>query len=267
MQKFCLVTGSSRGIGRAIAVHLSKSNVGVVAVARSEEQLLETKRLGDSDNIHTVVADVACRNGQAKILQAVQSVCPGHLGFVVHNAGTLGSIGKVSTVDYDSWRQAFAVNVDGPLFLTQKLLPEMPAGGRILHIGSGAAHRPIDGWSAYCASKAAFHMLHASMQQELAAQSILVGSVLPGIVETEMQQMIRAASVAEMADFDYFVELKNNEYTGEAGKAHAPPSDGLDTAENVAHFVSFLLRGTSDEDYTAAEWDIRNTDHHGRWVA
>ena len=105
---------------------------------------------------------------------------------MIHNAGILGPIGSLEGVTEDRWRETFGVNVEAPLFLTQKLLRTKDSkmgfdliapGARILQVGSGAAHHAIGGWTTYCSSKAAMHMLYQCLRDELKPQGVLVGSV------------------------------------------------------------------------------------------
>ena len=114
-------------------------------------------------------------------------------------------------------------------------------------------------------------MLYRCLSVELKPHGILVGSVRPGIIETAMQVEIRSASKQNMPDVDQFHKLKANEYQqvteeGVPVAAHKPPLDGLDTVENVALFTKFLLTETTGSEFIAEEWDIRNEEHHNRWV-
>eukprot|EP00514_Thraustochytrium_sp_LLF1b_P005389 CAMPEP_0184507628 /NCGR_PEP_ID=MMETSP0198_2-20121128/337_1 /TAXON_ID=1112570 /ORGANISM="Thraustochytrium sp., Strain LLF1b" /LENGTH=266 /DNA_ID=CAMNT_0026897375 /DNA_START=71 /DNA_END=868 /DNA_ORIENTATION=+ len=262
---FCLITGASSGIGRALAIHLSRNNVGVFAIARRKEGLEETKSLGDSDNIFPVVADVTSKDGRQNIVQAVEQ-SGNKIHYLVQNAGIMGTVSKAINVDEESWRMAFEVNVHAPFFLTQAMVPLMAENSRILHIGSGAAYNAMDGWSPYCTTKAAFLMMYNCLKNELAPHKIFVGSVKPGIVESPMQETIRASKAEDMELLDMFKGFKENEYSGPAeDKPHKPPTGGLDTASNVAFFLDFLLNETSDKEFSESEWDIRDEDHHSRW--
>jgi NAD(P)-dependent dehydrogenase (short-subunit alcohol dehydrogenase family) len=267
MKKWSLVTGASSGIGRAVAIRLANEpNSAVIAVARRETELLETQKMAAGNSIQAVVADVGTEEGREIVISAVESISS-PLKNIVHNAGMIGKIGRATEIDLESWRQTFAVNVDAPFFLTQKLVSHMTEGGRILHIGSGAAHNSFDGWSTYCTTKAALFMMYKCLRDELKEHDILVGSLKPGIVESDMQQLIRQATEKDMAAVDAFRAFKSNEYSGDSSTPHAPPPDGLDTAENVAHFVRFLLTETSKNEFGTEEWDIRNALHHPRWGA
>jgi benzil reductase ((S)-benzoin forming) len=151
--RFCLVTGASSGIGRAVAVRLSKSGAAVLAVARREELLRETQALGAPGRIEVLAADVTTEAGRAAIAGAV-AASGRRLDWVVQNAGAI-FIAQAARVRQDQWRNLFELNVHAPLFLLQLLLPHLAPGARVLHVGSGAAHKPYDGWSSYCVTKAA----------------------------------------------------------------------------------------------------------------
>ncbi|GBG28922.1 Dehydrogenase/reductase SDR family member 4 [Hondaea fermentalgiana] len=267
-KSFALVTGASSGIGRAIAVHLSRQNLGVLAVARREEQLQETRKLGVEDNIEIVVADLTTSEGRESVAEVVRSKCSKQLKYVVQNAGVIGKLDQAINLKEDTWRHTFEVNVHAPFFLTQLLVPELAPDARILHVSSGAAHKPYNGWTSYNVTKAAFYMMYQCMRDELAPKGIHFGSFQPGIVESNMQETIRKATAEETAVIERFKELKANQYTGPEDKPHAPPKGGLDIAPNVAFFVDFLLTKVPTDEFSShGDWDIRDESHHSRWIA
>merc|ERR1712232_2367 len=101
------------------------------------------------------------------------------------------------------FRNTMATNVEGPLFLTQALsssLGASPGGGRVLHISSGAAHQAMRGHLGYCTTKAALLQVARCLDAEL-APSIRVGSVMPGVVDTPMQEKLRALEFPDVAMF------------------------------------------------------------------
>jgi benzil reductase ((S)-benzoin forming) len=270
MTKFALVTGATSGIGRSIAVHLSKKGVTVLSTGRRADKLDETQQLGDPAHIIKINEDVSTEEGRAAIVAVVSKVCNGKLNYLVHNAGTLGVVASADKVPLDTWRGAMAVNVEAPFFLTQALLPHLPAGARVLNVGSGAAYKPIAGWSIYCAAKAAALMVSRTMAEEYKGRGLLVASVKPGVVDTEMQAELRNASTDDFPSSEFFKGLHANRLTDtKAEVAHQAPTTGLDTPENVAHFVEFLLMKLSDEEYVGdgtTEFDIRDEAMTGRWV-
>lgn len=270
-----VVTGGSSGIGRAIAVHLSRRGQLVLAVARKEEKLGQTLALGEKDKIVPVKADVTTEAGRAAVVQAVKESGK-KVKYLVQNAGTIGQIDVAVSKNFDekAWKDAYELNVHAPLFLVNaldqaNLFDVSDSGARILHIGSKAAHVPVHGWSAYCSTKAAFFMLARCLQLEFESQgkNIAVSSVQPGIVESPMQETIRTSSTDQMKDVERFKSLKANEYSGQApDEPHEPPSDGLDTAANAAHFCHFLLTEVSSEEFAAKEFDIRDPTMFSRWI-
>lgn len=181
-----------------------------------------------------------------------------------------GAVQPAEHATPDVWRATMATNVDAPLFLTNALLPQLRAKpqARILHISSGAAHYAFAGWTSYCVSKSAFFMLYQCMRDELGAADVpvLVGSVKPGVVDTPMQAVVRGS---DFPGRERFAEMHAKGVERAAAYAegpHTPPSDALDTCDNVATFLTWLLRDTSDAEFVEKEWDIREPEHHDRWI-
>jgi NAD(P)-dependent dehydrogenase (short-subunit alcohol dehydrogenase family) len=282
MAALAVVTGGGTGIGAALARALVASGLRVVVAGRRMEPLREVAAGAKDGAIIPVQADVSTAEGVEAITAAVVTA-GAPLQFLVQNAAVIGAIKPLTAVSRADWKQAYEINVEGPLFLAQALLPHMASGGRILHIGSGAAHSPIEGWGAYCTTKAAFHMLYRMLDAELKARGVRVGSARPGVVDTPMQGVIRSADAAAFPSLSYFQGLKEKSdaaaaaatpaAAGAASDASAasapapPPSGALDRPENVAAFLFWLLRGSGDEEFAAEEWDIRNAAHHSRWGA
>lgn len=237
MSELAVVTGGGTGIGRAIVQRLVAGGLTVIVVGRRSGPLEELSR-SHPERIEPTSADVATRQGREAVAEAVAGR---NVRYLLHNAAVLEPVGPLATVELEEWRYAQAVNVEAPLFLTQRLLPCL-TGGRVLHLSSGAAHRPIAGWGAYCASKAALHMISRVLEVELAGREIAVGSVRPGVVDTPMQSLIREQDSERFPDVERFRELKR---TG-----------GLHSPEAVADFVWQLLTGTTSDEFTAQEWDI-----------
>ena len=240
MDTWAIVTGGGTGIGRALCIELANTyGMRVLAVGRRESVLRDTQAL-NPQRIEICPADVSSAEGRERIVQAISGK---NLRFVVHNAAVLQPVKPLANVSLDEWRTHFAINVEGPLFLTQSLLPMLGKGSRILHISSGAAHHAYAGWGAYCTSKAALHMLYQVWNMELNARGIYVGSVRPGVVDTPMQDQVREASPEVFPSLNKFLQLK------EEGKLFPP--------ETVARFIGKLLIKTDDETFIAQEWDIR----------
>lgn len=245
--RLAVVTGSSSGIGRALAVELARRKVDVVATGRSPEAL-KTTREAAPDRIMAVEADLATEQGRAHLVGALPRNRV--VTFLVHSAGKLEPVGPITGLTLQRWRDNMALNVEAPLFLTRDLLPRM-SGGRVLHISSGAAHRPIPGWSAYCTAKAALYMIHRCLNAELNCREVLCGSVNPGTVDTPMQERIRGYADEQFPDVEYFRQLQKQ------GELHPP--------EEVARFLAWLLLECGDGAFPAREWDIADASHHTLW--
>jgi benzil reductase ((S)-benzoin forming) len=240
MEILTIITGAGTGIGQALARELASRGHDVLAVGRRAEPLEETASFAP-ERIHTVAADIAMWDGREAIRHAV----PEGVGvrYLVHNAAVLDPIGPLATIDEDEWRYHYDVNVHGPLFLTKALLGRMVQGSRILHISTGAAHQPVNGWGAYCTSKAAFHMLWRCLDTELRSCGIRIGSARPGIVDTPMQGHIRESDPSQFPEVDRFRTYKEQ--------------GDLLPAEEVAGFLARILLDTDDDSFAGKEWDVR----------
>ncbi|MGD8429508.1 MAG: SDR family NAD(P)-dependent oxidoreductase [Ectothiorhodospiraceae bacterium] len=239
MSEVAIVTGAGSGIGRAVARGLAETaELEVLCVGRRVGPLQDTAAL-DRQRLQPISADVASDEGRQRIVDAVGDR---RVRFLVHNAGVLAPVGPLSRVSLKEWRGHMAVNVEGPLFLTQSLLPAL-VGGRVLHVSSGAAHRPVPGWGAYCTGKAALHMLYRVLAAELDAEGVAVGSVRPGVVDTPMQELIREQTAESFPGVERFREMKAR------GELVSP--------EQVARFILALLTDLTTERFSEREWDIR----------
>ncbi|MGD9488133.1 MAG: SDR family NAD(P)-dependent oxidoreductase [Calditrichaceae bacterium] len=248
MRPLAIITGAGSGIGKALTLRLAEKNVDVIAVGRRISKLESTQKENPA-RIKIVQADVGNDDGREKIVKAIPSGQT--LKYLVHNAAVLDPVIPLSRININDWRIHQAINVEGPLFLTQKLLPSIN-GGRILHISSGAAHHPYSGWGAYSTSKAALYMLYLVLREELKDSDIRIGSIRPGVVDTPMQDKIREVPESDFPALQKFINLK------EQNKLSAPSI--------VAKFISWILLETADDEFSAREWDIRDESHQEFWM-
>lgn len=238
MSELAIVTGGGSGIGQALVQRLVTEGLSVISIGRRSAPLEALART-QPERIEPLSADVATPEGRERVAEAVARR---RVRYLLHNAGVLEPISPLAEVGLEEWRYSQAVNVEGPIFLTQRLLPHL-AGGRILHISSGAAHHPIAGWGAYCTSKAALYMVYQVLDLELHSRDIAVGSVRPGVVDTPMQALIREQDRARFPDVERFRELKR--------------SGALTSPDDVAAFVWRLLTRTTPEEFSEQEWDVQ----------
>lgn len=205
-----IVTGASRGMGAAAARWLAGQGAAVVLLSRSESALQsvaeEVRARGGKPLV--IGSDVASRAAcQSAVAETVREF--GRIDAVVNNAGILDPIARIADMHPHAWSYNIEVNLNGPFFLAQAALPELRKhGGRIVNVSSGAAEKAIQGWSAYCAAKAAlthFTRILAAEEPDITALSLR-----PGVVDTAMQEAIRkqGESIMDAGKHGYFQTLK-----------------------------------------------------------
>jgi 3-oxoacyl-[acyl-carrier protein] reductase len=188
-KKIAVVTGASRGIGRAIALELAGSFDVVVNYARRAEEAAAVVAAIEAAGgaALAVQADVSDR-GQVDAMFASVDARFGRLDALVNNAGIGQRVDAITDIDDDTWRRTLAVNLDGAFFCLRAAIPRLRAagGGRIVNVSSGAARTGGAIGAHYAASKAGMLALTAKAARELARDGITVNAVLPSVIETEM---------------------------------------------------------------------------------
>jgi 3-oxoacyl-[acyl-carrier protein] reductase len=191
--KTALVTGASRGIGRASALALAKSGAQVLVhyasgAREADVVAAEIRKLGGRAD--TVGADLAAPDGAHRLAQQVRAIVGDRLDILVANAGVAKSASIEETTIEDFDRQ-FAVNVRAPFFLVQQLLPIMHEGSSIVLLSSLAAHAAVGALPAYAATKGAIDTLVKHFASALGARGIRVNAVAPGVVATDMSSFAK----------------------------------------------------------------------------
>jgi NADP-dependent 3-hydroxy acid dehydrogenase YdfG len=184
--KSILLTGASKGIGKALAIKLANEQVTLCLVARSKTELeqvkIEVEKLGSTC---LIVAGSVSDEAIAK--QAVADLIKqaGKIDFVINNAG-YGVFGKLDTITSDVWSDLYDANVKGTFLFTKEALPNMKANkaGHIINIASDVAKRVFDGGSLYCSSKFAQDAFSAAVRKEVRKDGIKVSVVYSGLVDT-----------------------------------------------------------------------------------
>ncbi len=190
MDRVALVTGGSRGIGRAIVVELARAGYAIAlnyANAQAEAETAAKQARAEGVRVELLRADVADS-------QAVESMFTqldqqfGRLDALVNNAGMGRRIDRMTDIDDATWRRTLAVNLDGAFFCMRAAIPRLVAvgGGRIVNVSSGAAKTGGVMGAHYAASKAGLLALTAKAAREYARDGIAVNAVLPSVIETEM---------------------------------------------------------------------------------
>ena len=190
--KISLVTGGSRGLGRNIALHLAGSGNDVILTYRTQKQegqavAAEIEKLGrravalELDTAKVGTFD-AFRESLAVVLKATWQ--RDRFDHLINNAGIdrRSPFAETTEVDFDALMNA---HFKGVYFLTQKLLPLLADGGRIVNTSSGLARFATPGYAAYASMKGAIEVLTRYMAKELGPRGIAVNTVAPGIIETD----------------------------------------------------------------------------------
>ncbi|MFI6325640.1 SDR family NAD(P)-dependent oxidoreductase [Nonomuraea sp. NPDC050556] len=218
--KTALVTAASRGIGRATAVRLGRDGFRVaVNYARDEAAAKETVRLVEEagGSAFAVRAELGAEGGVERLAEAIDT-----LDVLVNNVG-IGLHEPFGEVTQESYDRMFAVNVRAPFFLTQRLLPLIPDGGRIVNVTSGVTRIAFPDGIVYAMTKGALHLLTLNLAKQLGPRGITVNNVAPGIIDTDANAWLHE----DPAAYDF------------AASRHALARVG--TPEEIADVVAFAV--------------------------
>ena len=223
MKRVAFITGGSRGIGRAVARRLAEEGCAVgidYLQAREQAQALVSELTARGCPAMAVQADVADREAITAAVTRVEMAF-GPVSLLVNNAGT-ASQRQFQDIEEDFWRRIFAVNVDGAFHTIQAVLPHMlhEKAGCIVNISSIWGQRGASCETAYSATKAALIGLTRSLALELAPSGIRVNCVAPGVIDTDMVQVLGRETLRDLAE--------------------QTPLGRLGTPEDVAHAVAFF---------------------------
>jgi 3-oxoacyl-[acyl-carrier protein] reductase len=191
--KTALVTGASRGIGRASALALAKAGAQVLVhysrgVKEAEAVVAEIRKAGGRAD--AVAADLAAPDGPHKLARQVRTIVGDRLDILVANAG-VSKAAAIEDTTVDDFDNLFAINVRAPFFLVQQLLPILGSGGSVILLSSLAARAAVGALSAYAATKGAVETLVKHFALVLGERGIRVNAVAPGVVETDMSSFTK----------------------------------------------------------------------------
>jgi 3-oxoacyl-[acyl-carrier protein] reductase len=191
--KTALVTGASRGIGRAAALALARAGAQVLvhysaSPDQAEEVVAEIRAHGG--RVEALKADMAAPDGPHQLAKQVRDIVGARLDILVANAGISKSaaIADTTVEDFD---RLFAVNVRAPFFLVQQLAPILGEGSSVILTSSLVAHATAGTLSAYAATKGAVDTLVKHFAAELGKRGIRVNAVAPGVVDTDMSSFAK----------------------------------------------------------------------------
>jgi len=198
--KVALVTGASRGIGRAVALELARAGFAVVvnyATGRDAAEAVVTEIARTGRAAVALRADVSDPDEVAALFAAIDTRL-GRLDVLVNNAGIGRRVERLTDIDDATWRRTVAVNLDGAFFCRRAAIPLLRAagGGRIVNVSSGAARTGGAVGAHYAATKAGVLALTAKAAREFARDGIVVNAVLPSVIETDMLGAVAADAAA-----------------------------------------------------------------------
>jgi 3-oxoacyl-[acyl-carrier protein] reductase len=184
--KHALVTGGSRGIGRACVLALARQGVSVAAIYQRESDAVtslaaQLEALGNDSCV--VQADVADASVIARVVGDVRRRY-GPIEILVNNAGVV-SHSMISDLEPTEWHRVLDTNLTGLFLVTKAVMEAMPTGGSIINIGSAVALRGMPGRTHYGASKAGAIGFSRSLAKEIGSRGIRVNLIAPGIIETD----------------------------------------------------------------------------------
>jgi short-subunit dehydrogenase len=204
MQRY-LITGASRGIGRAIAVRLAEKGKLIFLHGRDHRALNKTSQAINSRNgkPRLITADLRSLAGVEKLLAEVGKE---KIHLLVNNAG-IAVVKPVGKITFSEWQTSLFLSVSVPFLLVQRLLPQMPSGSSIVNILSVAATQGFPNWSSYCAGKFALDGFSKCLREEVRGKGIRIISVYPKATSTDLwkqvpgkwpgQKMMKPEEVAE----------------------------------------------------------------------
>ena len=190
--KTALVTGASRGIGRAIAIRLATEGARVLAhynTGKDEADSLVAEIQAEGGRAETFSANLADSTGAHDLAAKVSVAVDGKLDIFVSNAG-ISNVAIIEEQTVEDFDRVFAVNVRAPYFLVQQLLPLFGADTSLILLSSMGARMAFGGRSAYGASKGAIATLVLQFAAELGGRGIRVNAITPGVIETDMTAFV-----------------------------------------------------------------------------
>ena len=186
--KTALVTGASRGLGRATAARLAESGARVIvhySASREAADALVADIRAKGGQADAVGADLAQADAPHKLAEAVKALGIGKLDILVNNAG-VGHFAPIEEQTIEDFDRHFAINVRAPYFLTQQLLPLLSEGSSVIFLSSVVARSAFDHTSAYSATKGAIEVITRNLAKELGPRGIRVNAIAPGAIDTDM---------------------------------------------------------------------------------
>ena len=209
--QIAVITGSGRGIGRAIALAYAREGAKLALAARSETELQETVSAVSELGAEAIAVrtDVTSQEDTERLAHRVVERF-GRIDVLVNNAGNSGPVGPLHVNDIADWVNTINVNLTGTFLVCRAVIPLMleRSGGKIINLSGAGATNAWSNMSAYCSSKAAVVRLTEVLAQELDGKGITVNALGPGSVHTSMWDRMTEEAAQAGADFIHQLGLR-----------------------------------------------------------
>lgn len=243
IQRLIIISGSSRGLGLALAQQLATKNTLMIGISRSNNSELAAFCQQSGATYKHISADLARVQGVEQAANALQVLLEQHADlnhyWLVNNAGTVAPMAQSHQMqDPHAIAQALQLNIGSLMSLTATFLAHSPKSTdrRVLNISSGAGRGPVPGWGVYGATKAAVDHFTQTLASEHPKLSVV--ALAPGVVDTDMQAEIRDTDAELFPNRDRFIQLHQNQQL----------SSATTTAEHIAHYLAHNDFGTKTID-------------------
>ncbi len=241
-----LITGASRGLGRAMAREFGSRGAALALVARDgaalETLAVELRSCG-AQTVEAIPADLSDPGAPKFVMERLRAKWD-HLDVLVNNAAIAGPIGRVWENDWQEWQRTVQVNLLAPVALCRLAIPWMRRGGAIVNLSGGGATGPRANFSAYGTAKAALVRFTETLAVEAAELGIRVNAIAPGVMLTEMlEAVVRAGPESAGKDYEFVMEQKQ--------KGGQPP----ERAAALAYFLASQASEGISGRLLSAVWD------------
>lgn len=215
VMKYAVVTGASKGLGASIAERVLQEQFGLISISRNENPELKQLALENKLFYKHLTCDLTNSRDTEQTFSTVAEIIfssKDNEVLLVNNAGVVEPIDRVGSLDHGAIEMSLQLNVAAPMFTTNLFLQK--ANGTkltVVNVTSGAAERPVQGWSVYCSTKAALNMFTktVAVEQNHTGNATIIG-YSPGIMDTDMQGVIRSSTEQAFQEVNKFIAYKEN---------------------------------------------------------